>query len=60
MNGDNCNGHILFGMNGRYVTHTICNGKVLMADRKLKVADEADIMKRCRESAADLWRRVNS
>lgn len=59
MDGNNCNGHILFGMNGRYITHTICNGKVLMADRKILVADEADLMKRCRSSAAKLWQSIN-
>ena len=59
MDGNNCNGHILFGMNGRSVTHTICNGKVLMADRKILVADEADLMKRCRASAAKLWQSIN-
>lgn len=60
MNGSNCNGHILFGMNGRSVTHTICNGKVLMADRKILIADEADLMKQCRASAAKLWEAVNA
>ena len=40
MNGDNCNGHILFGMQGRDTTTTVCNGKVLMRDRVLTGIDE--------------------
>lgn len=60
MDGDNCNGHILFGMNGRSVTTTICNGKILMKDRNLLVADEKEVMAKCRESAAKLWNAVNA
>lgn len=60
MDGSNCNGHILFGMNGRSVTHTVCNGKLLMKDRRLLVIDEAELMERCRRSAAKLWESVNA
>ena len=60
MDGGNANGHLLFGTNGRYVTNTICNGKVLMRDRKILVADEAEVMAKCRESAAKLWKLVNA
>lgn len=60
MEASNCNSHILFGMNGRSVTHTICNGKVLMADRQILVADEHEIMRQCRASAAQLWQRINA
>lgn len=60
MGGNNINSHILFGMNGRSVVTTVCNGKVLMKDRKLQVADEKSVMQECRESAARLWRSINS
>ncbi|MDO4564122.1 MAG: putative aminohydrolase SsnA [Clostridia bacterium] len=60
MNGQNCSSHILFGMNGRSVITTVCNGKVLMKDRELLVADEAEIMAKCRESATKLWNTVNA
>ena len=60
MTADNVNSHILFGMMGRSVTHTICAGKVLMADRRVLVCDEAQVWAKCREQAADLWRRLNS
>ena len=59
MSSDNVNSHILFGMNGRSTTTTIVNGKVLMKDRKIIVADEDEILARCRESAAKLWADVN-
>lgn len=59
MDGGNCNSHILFGMNGRSVVTTVCNGRVLMRDRKLLAADEPALMAACRESAAKLWKSIN-
>ena len=59
MDGGNANGHILFGMNGRSVVTTVCNGKVLMKDRKVLVADEKLVMQECRKSAAKLWQSIN-
>lgn len=59
MDGGNVNGHILFGMNGRSVITTVCNGRVLMRDRKVLVADEAAVMQECRASAAKLWTSIN-
>ena len=59
MDGTNCNGHILFGMNGRSVVTTIANGKVLMKDREILVADEKAIMAECRASAKKLWTSIN-
>lgn len=55
----NCNGHILFGMTGRDVITTIGNGKVLMKDREIKVADTKEVMAKCRESSAKLWKSIN-
>ena len=45
----NINGHILFGMTGRDVVTTVGNGKVLMQDREVKVADVKEVMAKCRE-----------
>ena len=59
MDGGNANGHILFGMNGRSVVTTVCNGKVLMKDRVLTGIDEAALMAKCRESAKALWTSIN-
>lgn len=57
---DNINSHILFGMTGRSVTHTIAGGKILMKDRDLLCADEEYIYARCRELARKLAGRINS
>ena len=56
---NNLNSHILFGMTGRDVVTTIGNGKVLMQDREVKVADSAEVMAKCRESSAALWKSIN-
>lgn len=56
---NNINGHILFGMTGRDVVTTIGNGKVLMKDREVKVADTEKVMARCREESAKLWKSIN-
>jgi putative selenium metabolism protein SsnA len=50
--------HILFGVDGAHVTHTIAGGKVLMRDRQLTALDEAAIMARARELAIGVWKRV--
>ena len=60
MDASNVNGHILFGMTGRHVVTTVCNGKVLMKDRELLVADEEKVMADCRQEAAKLWQSINN
>lgn len=60
MDGANANSHILFGMQGKSVITTVCNGKVLMKDRELLVCDEKELMAKCRESAKKLWSAVNA
>jgi len=50
--------HIIFGMDGSQVTHTICNGQMLMCDRRLLTLDEAAIVARARELAKAVWQRV--
>lgn len=59
MDGDNCNSHILFGMNGRSVTTTIIDGQIRMKNRQIIGVDEGAIMARCRQQARDLARRIN-
>jgi putative selenium metabolism protein SsnA len=56
----NLDGHMLFGVSGHDVQTTIANGKVLMKNRELTEIDEAKVMADCRQSAADLWKRINS
>jgi putative selenium metabolism protein SsnA len=50
--------HVIFGVDGAHVTHTIAGGKVLMKDRRLTMLDEAAIMAKARELAVGVWKRV--
>ncbi|MBP5158906.1 MAG: putative aminohydrolase SsnA [Lachnospiraceae bacterium] len=60
MDGNNCNGHILFGISGHCVTSTVVDGKVLMKDRELIGIDEEAVMAKCRETANKVWTAINS
>lgn len=60
MDENNINSHILFGMNGLSVTTTICNGEVLMRDRKLLHINKEEVMEESRREAANLWQRINA
>jgi len=59
MDQNNYTGHILFGMTGKSVVTTICNGKVLMKDRVLTMIDETQIMEEARNEAVKLWASIN-
>jgi putative selenium metabolism protein SsnA len=52
--------HLLFGVDGGMVTHTICAGRVLMRDRQLLTLDEQEICARARHAAAATWARVTA
>ncbi len=52
--------HILFGMDGSEITDTICDGRILMRDRRLTTLDETAITARAREIAAQTWARVQA
>jgi putative selenium metabolism protein SsnA len=49
---------IIFGMDGSRVTHTICGGDLLMADRELLTLDEATIADHAKQLAPAIWQRV--
>ena len=59
MHAGNINSHVLLGMSGRQVNTTVCNGKILMKDREVLVADEAEVMAKCREEAKKLADSIN-
>lgn len=59
LDASNVNGHILFGMTGRDVVTTICNGRILMENREIRVIDVEAAMVKCRESSAELWKSIN-
>jgi putative selenium metabolism protein SsnA len=50
--------HLIFGIDGMHVTHTICAGKLLMKDRQLLTLDEEAIAARAKEAAKRVWKRV--
>ena len=50
--------HLIFGMDGSRVTHTICGGQLLMQDRQLLTLDEAKIAAHAKELAPKIWKRV--
>ncbi len=50
--------HIIFGVDGSQVTHTIASGKLLMKDRQLLTLDEEAIAAKATQLAKKVWRRV--
>lgn len=60
LDASNCNGHILFGLTGRCVVTTVCNGRVLMKDRVLVDIDEEQVTADVRAESIKLWASMNS
>ncbi len=50
--------HIMFGMDGSEVTHTLCAGQVVMKNRQILTLDEVEIASRAVEVAERTWERV--
>ncbi|MER2599491.1 MAG: putative aminohydrolase SsnA [Caldilineales bacterium] len=57
LTADNLPWHILFGISGSHVTHTMVAGQWLMKQRALLTLDEAAIAARSRTAAAATWER---
>ncbi|MEZ4770466.1 MAG: amidohydrolase family protein [Caldilineales bacterium] len=57
LTADNLPWHILFGVSGSHVTHTMVAGKWLMRDRVLLTLDERAIAAESRRVAASTWER---
>jgi putative selenium metabolism protein SsnA len=51
-------GHLIFGLVDATVDTTVCKGKILMKDKKIRVLDEPRIAARSRELALQMWRRL--
>lgn len=60
LDASNCNGHILFGLTGRCVVTTVCNGRVLMKDRVLVDIDAEQVTADVRAESIKLWASMNS
>jgi cytosine/adenosine deaminase-related metal-dependent hydrolase len=50
--------HIIFGVDGSRVTHTIASGKLLMKDRQLLTMDEEAIAAKAKALSDKVWDRV--
>lgn len=57
LHSDNLPWHILFGVSGSHVTHTMVAGRWLMKNRELLTLDEAAITAHSRQVAAATWER---
>jgi putative selenium metabolism protein SsnA len=58
LNDDTALGHLIFGISQAPVDTTICQGRVLMAGKRLMIeVDEAALAARSRELATRLWER---
>jgi putative selenium metabolism protein SsnA len=57
LTGVNIDGHILYGAGGRCVTTTVARGRVLMEDRRLAEADEAEIFAKAADASKKVWER---
>ena len=59
MDASNVNSHIVFGLTGRSVVTTVCNGRILMKDRELIGVDEEKVLFEARQEAEKLARSIN-
>jgi len=57
LNENNFFGHLIFGLVDATVDTTICNGKILMRDKKLVGLDEKSIAQKASQLASELWKR---
>lgn len=58
MHASNFPWHVIFGVDGSHVTHTLCGGKLLMRDRELLTLDEQAIAAHAQQLSKQVWQRV--
>ncbi len=56
---DNFAGHFIYGFDAAHVKHVISNGKLVVKDRKLTLADEDQILSLARRMGDRLWKKMN-
>jgi cytosine/adenosine deaminase-related metal-dependent hydrolase len=52
---DNFLGHFVYGIDSRHVATVICQGKVIVEDRRAITVDEAEVLAHAREMGKKLW-----
>ena len=55
MTPDNFAAHFVFGLDARHVETVICQGKIIVEDRRLATVDEGEILAFGREMGKKLW-----
>lgn len=50
--------HVVYAANGADVRHTVCDGRILMADREVRPFDEAAVKREANERASALFERA--
>ena len=58
LNENNFLGHLIFGIVDATVDTTICNGKLLMENKKLVGLNEESIVQKSSQLASELWKRL--
>ena len=58
LNADNFLGHFIFGLYDAKVDTTICNGKILMQNKKLCKLDSTALASKTAELAKKMWKRL--
>jgi len=58
LNAGNFLGHLIFGLVDATVDTTICAGKILMRNKKIRSLNEAEIAARSRQLAPKMWKRL--
>jgi cytosine/adenosine deaminase-related metal-dependent hydrolase len=56
---DNFAGHFIYGFDAAHVKHVISNGKLVVKDRKLTLANEEEILCFARRMGDKLWKEMN-
>lgn len=59
-NTHNFVGHFLFGLRSNHVLHLISNGKAVMIDRKIMLADEDLLLEEARKLSLRLWEKMQA
>jgi cytosine/adenosine deaminase-related metal-dependent hydrolase len=59
INPDNFLAHFVYGLDAAHVDSVISNGRLVVENRKVLTADEADILAFSREMGSRLWRKLS-
>jgi len=57
-NNNNFLGHFYFGLESKYVSHVISNGKLIVKDRRIQTVDEEEILNQARLLGKKLWAKM--